>query len=79
MAFQILRTRRLLFSGAALGATLPGRIGLEMRMIIAGGDTILHKLLKADCDMFRRRPVLKPTDWLTMLLHSLLGSRRRAA
>jgi squalene synthase HpnC len=68
--FEAQRARALMHSGAPLGSILRGRIGLEMRMIIAGGLRILGKLEAADCDMFRRRPVLKPWDWVIMLAKS---------
>ena len=71
MTFQVNRTRRMLWDGAPLGRALPGRTGLEMRMIIAGGDRILTKILTADCDVFRRRPVLRPHDWVLMLARAL--------
>ncbi len=67
MTFQINRTRDYLQSGAPLGHVLQGRLGLEMRMIIAGGDRILTKITNVDYDVFHRRPVLKPHDWLLML------------
>jgi len=70
MQFQIERTRALMQSGAPLGTILSGRIGLEMRLIIAGGKRILTKLEKAKYDMFRHRPVLRPLDWLIMLFRS---------
>ncbi len=66
MLFQLDRTRKLLQAGAPLGKVLQGRIGLEMRMIIMGGETILRKLHKSKGDVFRNRPVLKPIDWLYM-------------
>lgn len=71
MAFQIERTRALLFSGAPLGRVLKGRIGLELRMIVAGGARILEKIERVDGDVFHRRPVLKAYDWPLMLLRSL--------
>ena len=70
MAFQCDRARALMKSGAPLGSILGGRIGLEMRMIIAGGLRILDKLRAVDYDMFNRRPVLKPADWVIMLFNS---------
>ena len=66
MQFQIERTRRLLQAGAPLGLALKGRIGLEMRSIIAGGETILRKLHKSRGDMFNHRPKLMPWDWVYM-------------
>jgi len=70
MKFQVERTRAMMLSGAPLGSILTGRIGLEMRMIIAGGLRILDKLERAEYDMFQRRPVLRPFDWVIMLTNS---------
>ena len=70
MNFQVTRTRQYLLSGAPLGRVLKGRLGLEMRMIIQGGDRILGKIENVNYDVFRRRPVLKPHDWLLMLARS---------
>ena len=70
MTFQVERARGMLFEGAALGRVLEGRIGLEMRMIIAGGDRILTKIRNARYDVFRRRPVLRSRDWLLMFVRT---------
>ena len=70
MSFQVDRTRQFLHSGAPLGRALKGRLGLEMRTIIAGGDRILTKIENVGYDVFRRRPLLKPHDWLLMLARS---------
>jgi squalene synthase HpnC len=67
MAFEVERARAMLLAGAPLGRVLKGRIGLEMRMIIAGGERILRKIEKAGYDVFRRRPVLRSHDWALML------------
>jgi squalene synthase HpnC len=73
MQFQVNRTRQFLQSGAPLGRELKGRLGLEMRMIIAGGDRILTKIAQANYDVFRRRPVLKPHDWLLMFARAAMA------
>ncbi len=70
MKFQVDRARDLMMQGAPLGSILTGRIGLEMRMIIAGGLRILTKLEANQYDMFRHRPTLKPLDWVIMLAQS---------
>jgi squalene synthase HpnC len=70
MQFQVDRARAMMISGKPLGSILTGRIGLEMRMIIAGGLRILDKLESAQFDMFRHRPVLRPFDWVIMLAKS---------
>ncbi len=71
MAFQIARARNLLYTGLPLGRVLRGRIGLEMRMIIAGGDRILTRIALAHGDVYRRRPVLRRRDWLLMTARAL--------
>jgi squalene synthase HpnC len=71
MRHQIERARRMLQAGAPLGRVLKGRIGLELRMIVLGGETILRKLHEADGDVFRRRPILERRDWLSMLIRAL--------
>jgi hypothetical protein len=61
----------MLQSGAPLGRALTGRIGLELRMIVAGGLRILEKIERVRGDVFRRRPVLRPLDWPLMFWRSL--------
>jgi squalene synthase HpnC len=75
MLFQIERTRRMLLAGAPLGRALPGRIGLELRMIVMGGNRILEKLQACGGDVYRDRPVLRFPDWILMLYRSLLAYR----
>jgi squalene synthase HpnC len=72
MKFQVGRARQLMLGGAALGWDLPGRIGLEIRAIVAGGLRILDKIEAVDYDVFTRRPVLQPVDWPPILWHSLV-------
>jgi len=71
MAFEITRAQALLESGRPLGRILPGRIGLEMRTIIAGGARILQKLAQSKGDIFRHRPVLGKLDWAYILLSAI--------
>jgi len=70
MQFQTDRAREMMLHGRPLGSILTGRIGLEMRMIIAGGLRILDKLENAQYNMFNKRPVLRPFDWVIMLAKS---------
>lgn len=72
LRFQVDRARALMLSGAALGWDLPGRIGLEIRAIVAGGLRILDKIEAVDYDVYTQRPVLKPPDWIPILWHSLV-------
>jgi squalene synthase HpnC len=64
MRFQIDRARALMREGAPLGRSLPGRIGLEIRAIVAGGLRIAAKIEAGGYDVFRHRPVLERPDWL---------------
>lgn len=71
MLGQIERARKLLQAGAPLGKVLKGRIGLELRMIIMGGATILEKLHQSKGDIYTQRPVLTPRDWVKMLYRAI--------
>jgi squalene synthase HpnC len=72
MKFQVGRTRAMMAAGAPLGSRLPGRIGFELRMIVAGGNRILRKLDAVEGDVFRRRPVLRAGDWALMFGQALM-------
>lgn len=66
MLYQIQRARRMLLAGSPLARRLDGRIGLELRMVVLGGERILKKIQACGGDVFRRRPVLSGRDWLGM-------------
>jgi squalene synthase HpnC len=66
MAFEVNRARAMLLDGAPLVHALPGRMGIELRMVVQGGLRILEKIEAAHCDVFRHRPVLKAWDWAVM-------------
>lgn len=68
---QIEHARKLLQAGAPLGRHLRGRIGLELRMTLLGGETILRKLHADPGCVFGRRPVLTRRDWLAMFGRAL--------
>ncbi len=67
---QIQRASALLLAGAPLGIQLPGRIGLEIRLIIQGGGCVLQKLHTHDDNVFRR-PRLRKMDYLVMFWRAL--------
>ena len=58
MQEQVTACRALLHFGQPLGRRLPGRIGLELRLIVQGGLRILEKLEHIEFDVFRHRPTL---------------------
>ncbi|HKQ24156.1 MAG TPA: squalene synthase HpnC [Burkholderiales bacterium] len=71
--FQIERARSMLLAGAPLARQLPGRVGLELRLIVMGGNRILDKLRAGRGDVFRHRPVLQPHDWIKVLFRAFLA------
>jgi squalene synthase HpnC len=73
LRFQVQRARELLFQGAPLARALPGRMGLEIKMIVMGGERILKKIEQCRGDVFTHRPVLKSWDWPTMFLRALFA------
>lgn len=71
MRHQIERARRMLQAGAPLGRVLHGRVGMELRMIVLGGERILKKLAEADGNVFRHRPTLERRDWIYMFFRAV--------
>lgn len=71
MLKQIERARALLQSGAPLARQLKGRIGLELRMTVLGGETILRKLHADPTCVFHHRPVLTRGDWVSIISRAL--------
>lgn len=67
---QVRRARDLMVSGAPLGPRLRGRLGLEIRAVIAGGLMIADKLEALNHDVFTR-PRLTTTDRLQLLWDGL--------
>lgn len=79
MADQIARARAMLESGAPLAGRLPGRIGLELQLIVEGGRTIARKLQRSNERGERGRPTVRPADWLMMLARASVHHLRHRA
>ncbi|PRP70445.1 squalene synthase HpnC [Chromobacterium amazonense] len=73
MLYQVERARKMLQAGAPLGRTLRGRLGLELRLIVMGGERILQKLHASEGDVFRQRPKLNSRDWAYMIWRACRG------
>jgi len=71
MAAQTQRTRQLLERGRPLARSLPLRLGLELKLVVAGGLRILKHIDAANGDVFRHRPILSRRDWSAMSLSAL--------
>lgn len=78
MRFECQRTRALMLSGAPLALDLPGRIGLELRLVVQGGLRILERISQVDYDIFNQRPVLRRIDWPLLLWRAITMSSRDA-
>ena len=59
---QAQQARRALLAGSPLAWRLPGRIGLELRLVVHGGLRTLEKLAAGGYDPWSHRPVLGRTD-----------------
>lgn len=75
LAFQAARARTLLDGGRPLARALPLRSGLELSAVIAGGQRILDRIDAVGGDVFRRRPLLGPRDWLAVGYRALVPRR----
>jgi len=65
------QARQLLRQGLELAWRLPGRIGLELRMVVHGGLRILERLERLHYDIFAKRPTLATMDWLLLTWRAL--------
>ena len=71
MREQCAQARGLLQQGMPLARRLPGRIGLELRMVVLGGLRILERLEPLHYDVFQNRPTLRKRDWLLLSWRTL--------
>lgn len=78
MAFQCERARGMLDRGSPLGARLPGRVGMEVRAIVAGGLCILDRIDAVAGDVFTRRPRIEGLDWARVFWRGMVGLRSHA-
>ncbi|MGQ2965380.1 squalene synthase HpnC [Methylophilus sp.] len=69
--YNVARAEQLLLAGKPLGRHLTGRIGFELRMIVAGGERIIYKLKRCRGDIYHHRPTLHAFDWPIILLKAL--------
>lgn len=78
IALQLQRIEAMMAGGAALGANLKGRFGIEIRLIIAAGFKVVEKLSQHGGDVFAR-PRLGKTDYLHIVWQALFSRRRFSA
>lgn len=67
------RTRAIFKEGEPLLDRIAGRLRMELKMTLLGGRAILDRIVQADYDVFRRRPVLSAGAKLKLLAHAFLA------
>jgi len=68
---NIERTQKMFDEGKNLLKFLSGRLKLEIRWTILGGETILQKIRKNDYNVFTKRPKLSKIDFVTLLIKNI--------
>jgi len=63
--------RELMDAGSPLVHQIPGRAGLELRLVVQGGLRILEKITAMDFATLRQRPALTTLDALPMMWRAL--------
>lgn len=71
MQHQVAQARVMLRSGLPLTRRLPGRIGLELKLVVHGGLRILERLDQLHYDIFLHRPSLQKRDWVVIFWRAL--------
>jgi len=72
IAAQTEIARRMLRSGRPLARALGGRVGWELRLVIEGGLRIAEQIDAVQGDVFHRRPILHPADWVRLAARALV-------
>jgi phytoene synthase len=78
LAFEVARARVILSTGAPLARRLPGRIGWELRLIVAGGLHILDRIEAVGYDVFARHPRIGHVGKLAVAWRALNYPRQSA-
>jgi len=76
MRFQVGRTRAMFAEGSTLPAEVGGRLGVELKLVVLGGQRVLELIEKAGFDIFTRRPKLTAHDWGRLLVRAALPGPR---
>ena len=65
------RTQRLFDEGKSLLKYLNGRLKIEIKWTIAGGEVILNKIKKNNYNVFNTRPKLSKLNYFSILVQSI--------
>lgn len=69
--FSVRRTKTLFDEGKNLLHYLDGRLKLEIKWTILGGELVLEKIKRNNFDVLRQRPVISKRDFGGLLIKSL--------
>ena len=67
------RTRNFFTEGKNLFRFLKGRLKLEIKWTVAGGEKILSKIENNNYQIFGKRPALNKTDFISILLKNIFN------
>lgn len=74
LKYSIKRTGNLFKEGRSLFRFLSGRLKLEIKWTVAGGEKILSKIEKNNYQIFGNRPKLNKADFISILLKSIIAN-----
>ncbi len=70
--FSTNRTKKLFENGKNLLRYLDGRLKMEIKWTILGGEKILRKIEENNFDVIQQRPVLTKSDFTWLIIKSFL-------
>ena len=70
--FNVDRTRQLFEQGRGLFSFLKGKLKIEIKWTVFGGEAILDKIEKNDFDVLSYRPKLNKTDFIILFFKSIV-------
>jgi phytoene/squalene synthetase len=74
LKYNIDRTRTMFDEGIKLLPFLNGRLKLEIKWTILGGEAVLNKIKKNDYNIFNSRPKLTKSDFGALFIKSFFNS-----
>jgi squalene synthase HpnC len=72
LKYSVERTENMLYEGKGLLKFLNGRLKYEIKWTILGGIETLNKIKKLDYNVINQRPSLKKSDFIKLLIKSLV-------
>jgi len=71
LKYNVDRTKMLFESGEKLLGFLNGKLKIQIKWTIKGGEEILNKIISSDYDVLNKRPELSKFDFIKILVSSL--------